>query len=153
MFFPIFSFIQIYCKETFNNSFDEEFHALQACVIGLERIDFETGENLQIKRSSVSIWIPTADIFLVFSLIQIHYKETFNDSFDAEFHALQACVIALERINFKNVRNSKIKRSRVSIWVPTPDIFPILSLIQFHCKEAFNISFDAEFHALQASVI
>ena len=107
--FPLFSLIRFHCNEGFNYSFDAEFYTLKACVIWLERIDFETVENSQIKRASVLICIPTLDIFPVFSLIQIHCKETFDNSFGAVFNALQICVILLERFDFKTVENSKSK--------------------------------------------
>ena len=151
--FQILSLIQFHFKEAFNYSFDAEFHALQACVIGLEWIDFETVENSPRIRSSASLCIPTSDIFRVFSVIRFHCKEAFNNSFDAEFHALQACVIGLRRFDFETVKNSQIKRSSVLIWIRTPDIFPVFSLIEIHCKETFNESFDAEFYGVQACLI
>ena len=84
-------------------------------------------ENSEIKRSRVSIWVPTPDIFRVFSLIQIHCKDTFNDSFDEEFHALQASAVGIETIDFKTVENSEIEGSSVWIWMATEDIFPAFS--------------------------
>ena len=51
--FPSFSCI----AESFNKLFDAEFHAIQSYVIGLDRIDLQSIENCQIKRSSDSIWV------------------------------------------------------------------------------------------------
>ena len=109
-------------------------------------------ENSQFKRSNVSVRIPTSDIFPVFSLIQIHCKDTFNDSFDAEFHTLQACVIGLERFDFETVENSHRIRSSAWLCIPTPNIFRLFSFIKIHCKDRLNSSFVAEFHAVEGFV-
>ena len=153
IFFPIFSFIQNHCKKTFNDSFHAEFHALQACVIGLERIELKNVENSEIKRSSVSIWIPTPVIFRLSSVVKIRCKETFNNSFYAEFHALQACVIGLGGIDFRNVENAHMSWSGSSLWIRTPNIFRFFPHIEIHCKERLNSSLVAEFHALEGFVI
>ena len=151
--FPAISLIQIDCKDTFKHSFDAEFYALQACVILLERFDFKTVENSQIKRSSVLIWIHNPNIFQILSLIQFHCKEAFNYSFDAKFDALKACITELQRIDLETVENSHRIRLSASLCIPTSNIFPVFSLIQIHCKKTFDKSFDAEFYGVQACVI
>ena len=75
-----------------------------------------------------------------------------NASLDAEFNILKQYVPLIEWTDFKNRIKSE-KKSNHTDYCEIPHIFRIFFLIKIHWKNTLNASLNAEFNAVQLSVI